>query len=138
MNNQIADLEQKQAKTLTGLIKDPNYIGDCFLALSEGVICQFTLVSAYHFVLNQGRAFHDLESAERFAEHERLQYELACATESGTYLYLLVWSTEIEELSIGYYTSLYVRFGFKSRADADKFAEKYTDEQLKLMLGAGL
>ena len=131
-------LKELESKSLTGIIKDSNYTGECFLALSDGVIRQSTLTSAYHFVLNQGRAFYDRESAERFVEHEQLQYELSCATESGTCLYFLSWSTEMEELSIGYYSSLYVRFGFKSRSDAEKFASNYTPDQIKLMLGVGL
>jgi len=131
-------LKELESKSLTGIIKDSNYTGECFLALSDGVIRQSTLTSAYHFVLNQGRAFYDRESAERFVEHEQLQYELSCATKSGTDLYYLSWGTEDEELSTGYYSCLYVRFGFKSRVSAKIFASNYTDEKLKLMLGAGL
>jgi hypothetical protein len=135
----IADLEQKQAESLTGLIKDPEYKGDCFAVLVNGNIWTTTFKKGYKLKeLKQGRTFYDIESAERFSKHEQLQYELSCATESGTGLYFLFWSTEIEELGIGHYSSFYVRFGFKSRNDAEEFSSNYTPDQIKLMLGVGL
>jgi len=134
----IADLEQKQAKPLTGLIKDPEYRGDCFFAFADGVVHQPTLTGACVFALNQGRAFYDEKSAKRFREHEQLQYALACATESGPHLYFLSWNTKEDKIFIGYYSCLYVRFGFKSRSDAEKFTSNYTTDQIKLMLGVGL
>jgi len=135
----IADLEQKQAKPLKGLIKDPEHGGDCFAVLVNGMIWTTTFKKGYKLKeLKQGRTFYDIESAERFSKHEQLQYELSCATESGTCLHFLSWSRETEELSIRYYSYLYVRFGFKSRADAEKFTSNYTTDQIKLMLGVGL
>ena len=134
----IADLEQSQAKPLTGLIKDPEYRGDCFLVFADGVVHQPTLTGPCVFALNQGRAFYDLESAERFREHERLQYELSCATESGTDLYFLSWITERDNFFISSYSRIHVRFGFKSEKLAESFATRYTPKQLKLMLGVEL
>ena len=131
-------LKELESKSLTGIIKDSNYTGECFLALSDGVIRQSTLTSAYHFVLNQGRAFYDRESAERFVEHEQLQYELSCATESGTDLYFLVWITERDNFFVSSYSKIHVRFGFKSEKLAESFASNYTPDQIKLMLGVGL
>jgi len=130
-------LEKSQAKHLTGIIKDPKYIGDCFLALSDGVLLKST-TSAYTLALNQGRTFYDKESAERFREHERLQYELSCATETGEHLYFLVWNTKQNKFFIDYYFDFNVRFGFKRINDAEKFASNYTPDQIKLMLGVGL
>jgi hypothetical protein len=132
-------LEKSQAKPSKGLIKDPKYIGDCFFLFSDGVVLEST-TSAFTFALNQGRAFYDLESAKRFREHERLQYELACATESGNGdgLHILLWNTERDYFFIGYYSKIYARFGFKSRTDAEDFASNYTSKELKLMLGVGL
>ena len=134
----IADLEQKQAKPLTGLIKDPEYRGDCFFAFADGVVHQPTLTGACVFALNQGRAFYDEKSAKRFREHERLQYELSCATESGTDLYFLVWITERDNFFVSSYSKIHVRFGFKSEKLAESFASNYTPDQIKLMLGVGL
>ena len=142
-SNDLGKLKQKlselEQKTLTGLIKDPEYGGDCFAVLVNGMIWTTTFKKGYKLKeLKQGRTFYDIESAERFAQHERLQYELSCATESGTGLYYLAWITERDDFFVGCYSKIHVRFGFKSRNDAEKFAEKYTDKQLKLMLGVGL
>ena len=131
-------LEKSQAKPLTGLIKDPEYKGDCFFVFSDGVVQQHTLTASYVFALRQGRAFYDKESAERFREHEQLQYELSCATESATGLYFLVWNTKQNKFFIDYYFDFNVRFGFKRINDAEKFASNYTPDQIKLMLGVGL
>ena len=131
-------LEKSQAKPLTGLIKDPEYKGDCFFVFSDGDVQQHTLTTSYVFSLNQGRAFYDKESAERFREHERLQYELSCATETGEHLYFLVWNTKQNKFFIDYYFDFNVRFGFKRINDAEKFASNYTPDQIKLMLGVGL
>ena len=133
----IADLEQSQAKPSKGLIKDPKYRGDCFFVFSDGVLLKST-TSAYTLALNQGRTFYDKESAERFREHERLQYELSCATESGAGLYFLSWDTKLDEVYVSYWMQTHVRFGFKSRRDAEEFASNYTTDQLKLMLGVGI
>ena len=130
-------LEKSQAKHLTGIIKDPKYIGDCFLALSDGVLLKST-TSAYTLALNQGRTFYDKESAERFREHEQLQYELSRATESGTDLYFLSWITERDNFFVSSYSRIHVRFGFKNEKLAESFASIYTPEQIKLMLGVRL
>jgi hypothetical protein len=135
LKHKLSELEQK---TLTGLIKDPEYRGNCFFVFSDGVVQQHTLTASYVFALRQGRTFYDKESAKRFREHERLQYELSCATESATGLYFLRWNLREDWLDVHYYISIHVRFGFKSRADADKFASNYTPDQIKLMLGVGL
>ena len=138
LKQKLSELEQSQAKPLKGLIKDPKYRGDCFFAFAHGVVHQPTLTGIYVFALNQGRAFYDKESAERFAEHEQLQYELSCATESGTDLYFLVWITERDNFFVSSYSRIHVRFGFKSEKLAESFASIYTSKELKLMLGAGL
>ena len=138
LKQKLSELEQSQAKPLKGLIKDPKYRGDCFFAFAHGVVHQPTLTGIYVFALNQGRAFYDKESAERFAEHEQLQYELSCATESATGLYFLVWNTKQNKFFIDYYFDFNVRFGFKRINDAEKFASNYTPDQIKLMLGVGL
>ena len=135
LKHKLSELEQK---TLTGLIKDPEYKGDCFFVFSDGDVQQHTLTTSYVFSLNQGRAFYDKESAERFAEHEQLQYELSCATESGTDLYFLVWITERDNFFVSSYSRIHVRFGFKSEKLAESFASIYTPDQIKLMLGVGL
>ena len=131
-------LEKSQAKPLTGLIKDPEYRGNCFFVFSDGVVQQHTLTASYVFALRQGRTFYDKESAKRFREHERLQYELSCATESGTDLYFLVWITERDNFFVSSYSRIHVRFGFKSEKLAESFASIYTPDQIKLMLGVGL
>ena len=131
-------LEKSQAKPLTGLIKDPEYGGDCFFAFADGVELQSTLTSVYALALKQGRAFYDKESAERFREHEQLQYELSRATESGTDLYFLSWITERDNFFVSSYSRIHVRFGFKSEKLAESFASIYTSKELKLMLGVGL
>jgi hypothetical protein len=139
LKQKLSELEKSQAKPLTGLIKDPEYEGDCFAVLVNGNTWTTTFKKGYKLKeLKQGRTFYDIESAERFSKHEQLQYELSCATESGTDLYFLSWNIETEELGIGYYSYLYIRFGFNIRSDAESFAEKYTSKELKLMLGVGL
>jgi len=135
LKHKLSELEQK---TLTGLIKDPEYKGNCFFVFSDGVVQQHTLTASYVFALRQGRTFYDKESAKRFREHERLQYELSCATESGTDLYFLVWITERDNFFVSSYSKIHVRFGFKSEKLAESFASNYTTDQIKLMLGVGL
>jgi len=142
-SNDLGKLKQKlselEQKTLTGLIKDPEYGGDCFAVLVNGMIWTTTFKKGYKLKeLKQGRTFYDIESAERFAQHERLQYELSCATESATGLYFLGWETEGDRFVVMGRLTFYARFGFKSQKLAESFAGKYTDEQLKLMLGVGL
>jgi hypothetical protein len=142
-SNDLGKLKQKlselEQKTLTGLIKDPEYGGDCFAVLVNGNTWTTTFKKGYKLKeLKQGRTFYDIESAERFSKHEQLQYELSCATESGTGLYSLGWETEGDRFVVMGGLPFYARFGFKSQKLAESFGEKYTDEQLKLMLGVGL